>query len=106
MAFTLARGILTMAKPKPYKPGDERRLPVDLDADLNLALWAYCDATHRSNHSEVLRQALVDYLAAANGNDDLRRRMEDERRRLLGGDTLRLLPADQAGQSNVGGNKG
>jgi Arc/MetJ-type ribon-helix-helix transcriptional regulator len=82
-----------MARPKPYKPGEERRIPVDLDADLNLALWTYCEATRRSNHSEVIRQALSDFLSAAAEETGTGKRMEEARRGLLGEDTLRLVPS-------------
>ena len=85
-----------MAKPKPFEPDQPRRLPVDLDPSLNLDLWSYCSATHRTNHSEVVRLALVEFLDRAMRSDDLSRDIADARRRLLGEETIRLLPKDDS----------
>lgn len=83
-----------MAKPKPYKPGP-RRLPLELDDEQNLNLHAYCLMTRRGNHSEVVRLALDDFIRRETEGADASRRFDESRRRLAGGDPIRLVPSSE-----------
>jgi hypothetical protein len=81
-----------MSKALVYRPGPQKH-HLELPADINLDLHAFCKWRYRATMTEVIQRALKLLIEKETASPEARREFE-EVRRSFSGEPLRLIPSD------------